>query len=346
LNLGAELVSDLNDPALLEFSVRTRPLNQESTVSGSIAKDLAAWGPGTSYPAVGLRRAESYCRGLCRRRYENFPIVGWTIPRQLRQAFYNVYSWCRWADDLADEIDGSERALELLDWWQGELEACYAGVPRHPVPVALARTVRDFGLPRQPFDDLLVAFRQDQRVHSYSTFEQLLEYCRHSANPVGRIVLVLCGVDSEQAIAESDAICTGLQLANFWQDVGRDHAAGRVYLPREDRLQYGYDDESLAARETNRVFRDLMRFEVNRAREYFCRGWPLARRLPGRLQVVIDLFARGGLTILDRIESIDFDVWATRPVLRRRDLARMVSLSFGGAAWRAVTGRRVREVAE
>ena len=291
-----------------------------------VEAELAVWGPEVvSRPDCSLGEAHAYCRKLARTHYENFPLLLGLAPRRLRRPLAVVYAWCRWADDLADEIEGSERSLELLRWWREELTACFDGTPRHPVSLALQDVVNDFGLLRRPFDDLLDAFVQDQRFFEYQSYDQLLAYCRNSANPVGRIVLALSGVVDGQAVACSDAVCTGLQLANFWQDVRRDHQAGRVYLPREDRERFGYDDASLAGQVTNGAFLELMRFEVDRTRQLFGSGKSLPRMLPGlRVPVMIDLFARGGRRILDRIEGIGFRVWDQRPVVRRRDVPPMV----------------------
>ena len=291
-----------------------------------VQAELAVWGPGVpAPPGCSLDEAHGYCRDLARSHYENFPLLLWMSPRRLRRPLAAVYAWCRWADDLSDEIAGRERSLELLGWWRDELASCFGGEPRPPVTLALQQTVADFGLERQPFDDLLDAFVSDQRVREYETFDGLLGYCRRSANPVGRIVLGLVRVSDESALARSDANCTGLQLANLWQDVRRDHEAGRVYLPREDRERFGYDETSLANRITNDRFLELMRFEVERARGLLAEGGRLPGMLPGlRVPVMIDLFARGGRTILDRIEAIGYGVWEQRPVVRRRDVLTMV----------------------
>src|SRR5208282_969661 len=166
--------------------------------------------------------AQAYTRWLATHHYENFKVVSWLLPKELHQHFYNVYAYCRWADDLGDEIPSKERALELLDWWERELDACYDGRPGHPVFVALHETVVAKDIPKQPFADLLKAFRQDQVVKRYGTWEAVLDYCVYSANPVGRLVLYLCGYRDDERQSMSDATCTALQLANFWQDVSRD----------------------------------------------------------------------------------------------------------------------------
>jgi squalene synthase HpnC len=290
----------------------------------AFAEELKAWGPASASGRLSRQEAEAYCRTLARTHYENFPVVSWLLPRHLHQHFYNVYAYCRWADDLGDEVGDASRACELLAWWRLELEACYRGEATHPVFIALRPTIEEFAIPCQPFEDLLSAFEQDQHVREYESFEALRDYCCRSADPVGRIILYLCGSFSEPNAAWSDSICTGLQLANFWQDVARDFDIGRVYLPRKSRLRFGYTDNDLANRVTNAPFVELMQFEVARARHYLSAGWPLVDVLPGRLRLDIDLFVRGGLRTLDRIERIGYRVWQTRPVLTKLDIARLV----------------------
>ncbi|MEZ6057235.1 MAG: squalene synthase HpnC [Planctomycetaceae bacterium] len=293
------------------------------------AEELAQWGP-ESHSASGvassptIAEAESYTRWLAESHYENFPVVTRLLPSELRQHFRNVYAFCRWADDLGDEVVDPAESLRLLAWWRHELHQCYAGSCRHPVFVALHETVQKFRVPLQPFDDLISAFESDQTTTHYETFDQLLGYCRCSANPVGRIVLSLCGVDTLENRELSDAICTGLQLANFWQDVARDADISRVYLPVEDRRQHGYSDDDMQRRVTNDSFLLLMQFEVDRAKQYLLRGLPLADRMPGRLRIDIELFAQGGLAIVRKIEQIGYRVWETRPVLTRWDFAKLM----------------------
>jgi squalene synthase HpnC len=304
------------------------------------ASDLERWGPGREHPIPSESQAEAYCRSLARRHYENFPLASWMLPRRLHQHFFNVYAYCRWADDLGDEVGDRERSRELLGWWRGELEACYCGSATHPVFVALRKTIDRFSIPRQPFEDLISAFEQDQRVTDYETFAQLRDYCRRSADPVGRIVLYVGECFTEENARLSDSICTGLQLANFWQDVARDYDIGRVYLTRESRRQFGYADEDLEHRRTNEAFVELMRFEVERARQFLLGGLPLAAALPGRLQIDIELFARGGLSILDQIEQIGYRVWQRRPVVAKRVFARLFVTTLGRSLWRQVRRQR------
>lgn len=307
-----------------------------------VADQVANWWPaaGSSCGTPSLEDANTYCRMLATGHYENFPLVSWLLPKGLHQHFYNVYAFCRWADDLGDEIGDRERSLELLGWWRDELKLCYSGRCRHPVFVALRSTIDEFEIPEQPFADLISAFEQDQHILEYDTREQLLDYCTRSANPVGRIVLHLCRQVSDQTFGWSDSICTGLQLANFWQDVSRDLDINRIYLPREDREQFGVNREDLCARRTTDEFLKLMRHEVDYARGLLEAGLPLVEVLPGPLQIDIDLFARGGLRILQRIEQIDYRVLETRPVVTKLDALRMLSSSLLRAGGRRLTGKR------
>lgn len=298
------------------------------------ASELATFGPEATFSTPTPEQARAYCRRLTRTHYENFSVASWLLPRSLVPHFEAVYSYCRWADDLGDETGGGERALQLLAWWREQLLRCYDGSPRHPVMVALLPTIRQFHIPMQPFLDLIIAFEQDQRVQRYDTFAQLEEYCRYSANPVGRLVLYLCECFSDERAVLSDDICTALQLANFWQDVSRDLDIGRVYLPREDRLRFGYADEDLERRAFTPAFAELMRFEVDRTRALFERGMALVPLVPRRVQPDIELFARGGLAILRNIEAIGYDVWRTRPVVSKAEKLRLL--------WRVVTQKLFR----
>src|SRR5579862_9269224 len=279
------------------------------------AKELTLYGPRADWQPPSLAEANAYCSRLARTHYENFTVASILLPRRLLRPFHAVYAFCRWADDLGDETGGGQVALDLLQWWREQLQSCYAGTPTHPVMVALRETIRRYEIPPQPFLDLVTAFEQDQRVKNYQTFDQLLHYCRFSANPVGRLVLYLCEAYSTDNVEYSDAICTALQLANFWQDVARDMDIGRVYLPEEDRRRFGYSDPDLQARRFTPAFAELLRFEVERTRELFKRGLPLVKRVPAAVRPDIELFVRGGLAILRKIESQGYNVWAVRPAL-------------------------------
>jgi squalene synthase HpnC len=269
-----------------------------------------------------LEDAYLYCERLARSHYENFSVATWFLPKRLRQHFYNVYAYCRISDDLGDETGDREVSLQLLNEWESELNACYAGNPRHPVFVAMAGTVREFGIPKQTFADLLTAFRQDQRITRYESFDDLLGYCRYSANPVGHLVLYLCGYRDGERQQLSDYTCTALQLANFWQDVSADYEKGRIYLPLEDLRKYKVTKEDIAGKNNTSAFREMMHFEVQRAREWFARGLPLAGKVSRELAIDIELFSHGGQEILNAIERQDCAVLGRRPVIsKRRKLA-------------------------
>ncbi len=280
--------------------------------------------------APSLDQAREYCRKLARSHYENFSVASWFLPSRLRQHFFNVYSYCRISDDLGDEVGDTLASLQLLDQWQSELDACYDGSPRHPVFVALAETVRQFEIPKHEFVDLLTAFRQDQRTTRYETFNDLLGYCRYSANPVGHLVLYLCGYRDSERQELSDYTCTALQMANFWQDVSTDYEKGRIYLPLEDLRRFGVSEADIAAQRNTAAFCDLLQFEVERAREWFERGLPLIKKVDRELAVDLDLFSRGGLEILDAIESQGFNVLGRRPsISKSRKLALVARAAIG-----------------
>ena len=299
---------------------------------------LEGWAPErTTREAASATVAEEHCRRLATRHYENFPVASAVLPADLRPHFRAVYAFCRWADDLGDEVEGADASLELLAWWRGLTEALFAGEPpRHPVFVALRPTIERFGLTAGPFLDLVSAFEQDQTAPDYATFADLRDYCRRSADPVGRIVLKLLGAYEEESVRLSDSVCTGLQLINFWQDVGRDAEIGRRYLPAEDMQRFGYSGEDFAARRTNAAFRDLLRFEVDRAEASLRAGRPLADRLGGRFGVAIDLFAAGGLEVCRKLRGIGFRVWDERPTVTKADAARLLAGALLRGAGRAV----------
>ncbi len=272
--------------------------------------------------APSLPDAYAYCERLARTHYENFSVATWFLPKRLRQHFFNVYAYCRISDDLGDETGDTAVSLQLLDEWEAELNACYAGSPRHPVFVALAGTVREFDIPKHEFSDLLLAFRQDQSVTRYDTFDDLLGYCRYSANPVGHLVLYLGGYRDPERQQLSDFTCTALQLANFWQDVSSDFHKGRVYLPLQDLRKHEVSEADIAAGKNTPQFVEMMRFEVQRAREWFGRGLPLIGKVDRELAIDLDLFTRGGQEILNAIERQGFAVLGNRPsISKMRKLA-------------------------
>jgi squalene synthase HpnC len=289
----------------------------------AFSQHLARFGPGRAAAPLSLTQARTYCRRLTEDHYENFSVASLLLPRRLLRHFHAVYAYCRWADDLADETGAD--ALALLYWWRQELLACYDDRPRHPVMIALQPTIRRFAIPAQPFLDLLVAFEQDQRVRRYATFAELLDYCRHSANPVGHLVLYLCQAYYPANAVLADRVCTALQLTNFWQDVERDWRIGRVYLPEEDRRAFGYSDSDLEAQRFTPAFAALLRFEVERARTLFIQGMPLVEQMPADVRPDIELFVRGGLGLLRKIEQAGYNVWHTRPTLAKWEKAALVA---------------------
>jgi squalene synthase HpnC len=272
--------------------------------------------------------AQQYTRWLATHHYENFNVVSWLLPKDLHQHFYNVYAYCRWADDLGDEVPQKERALELLDWWERELDACYDGRPSHPVFVALRETVAAKDIPKQPFADLLRAFRQDQNVKRYPTWESMIGYCVYSANPVGRLVLYLCGYRDEERQAMSDATCTALQLANFWQDVSRDLEKGRIYIPLDLAAAHGVTEMDIVDRCFDHRYVNLMEDLIARTRVLFRQGAPLAKMVTGRLSVDLEMFSRGGAAVLDAIEAMGYDTLHTRPAISKSKQVRLLGRSL------------------
>jgi squalene synthase HpnC len=293
--------------------------------------------------APSLAEAQQYCARLAHSHYENFSVVTWFLPKHLHQHFYNVYAYCRISDDLGDEVGNPQQSLELLDAWEAELNATYLSLveapppdvrrdveklqsefagrnvvaPRHPVFIALRESIRQCDIPRAPFADLLTAFRQDQATPRYPTFEDVLGYCKNSANPVGRLVLYVCGYRDEERQLLSDYTCTALQIANFWQDVSRDYDKGRIYLALESLAKFGVTEDDIAQRRFTPQFRELMKFEVARAREWFARGLPLAGKVDKHLAIDIELFSRGGMDVLDAIQRQGYDVLSRRSAISK-----------------------------
>ncbi|NLF09281.1 MAG: squalene synthase HpnC [Pirellulaceae bacterium] len=299
------------------------------------ADDLKQYGPQSTAPPPTARQSRRYCRRLARRHYENFTAVSRLLPRRLRQHFANVYAYCRWADDLADETGDREKSLVLLGWWEQQLRQCYANQAVHPVFIALGETIRRFNVPIDPFLDLLVAFRQDQQVARYETLDQLLEYCRWSANPVGRLVLHLGECHSPRRARLSDSICTGLQLANFCQDAAGDWQRGRIYLPQVACRRFGFDEAMFVQGECNDAFRQMLAVHVDLAEGFLRDGAPLANDMPPGLRLPVALFAAGGLAVLDAIRRRNYDVWIARPTVSKLEKLRLAArcwwrLRFGG----------------
>jgi squalene synthase HpnC len=281
--------------------------------------------------APTLEEALAWCRHLAETHYENFHVATWFLPERLRPHFHAIYAYCRVSDDLGDEVGDTSQSLALLDLWGRELDACYEGQARHPVFVALAETIRACSIPKEPFADLLTAFRQDQVVTRYATMQDVLGYCRYSANPVGRLVLYTCGFADEERFRLSDATCSALQLANFWQDLRVDWAKDRVYLPQEDMRRFGVTDATIQQGIPTPEFRELMKYEVAYARDLFQQGLALIAMVSRDLAVDLDLFSRGGLEILNAIEKQDYDVLSARPAISKRTKLQL--------ALRAVSGK-------
>ncbi|HEY2844488.1 MAG TPA: squalene synthase HpnC [Bryobacteraceae bacterium] len=300
------------------MSQATQPAKDETLDQNElVARGWAALPANYRIPEVAptLAEARTYCKQLAESHYENFHVASWFLPKALRPHFHSIYAYCRISDDLGDEVGDRAQALALLDLWGRELDACYEGRARHPVFVALAETIRACSIPKEPFADLLVAFRQDQTVTRFETIQDVLAYCRYSANPVGRLVLYACGEVSEENFRLSDETCSALQLANFWQDVRVDFAKGRVYLPQADMRLFGVSDETIAAGVATPGFRALLRHEVEYTRTMFQAGLPLIGRVQRDLALDLDLFSRGGLEILRAIERRDYDVLSARPAI-------------------------------
>jgi squalene synthase HpnC/squalene synthase HpnD len=282
-----------------------------------------------------VQQAERYTRWLATHHYENFNVVSWLLPRRLQQHFYNLYAYCRWSDDLGDEVADPARALELLDAWEDELGLLYehGRAPSHPVLIALGETIRAKQIPAQPFRDLLRAFRQDQSVHRYATWDDVLDYCVYSANPVGRLVLYLCDYRDAERQQLSDSTCTALQLANFWQDVSRDLEKGRIYIPLDALAAHGLTEDDIVARRFDARYVALMKSLIARTRELFAAGLPLAERIDGTLRIDIELFSRGGLAILDAIESSGYDTLNHRPALTKWTELRLLGRALASRAF-------------
>ena len=285
-----------------------------------IARNLPAEG-------CGPAEAQRYTRWLATHHYENFNVVSRLLPRRLHQDFYNVYAYCRWSDDLGDEVATPMRALALLDAWEDELRSIYepGRGPAHPVLIALRETIRAKNIPIKPFSDLLRAFRQDQRIHRYPDWDSVLDYCVYSANPVGRLVLYLCGYRDEARQKLSDYTCTALQLANFWQDVSRDLEKGRLYIPLDALAEHDLTEADIAARKFDARYVALMKSLIARTRALFSAGLPLAQTVEPFLRVDLEMFSRGGLAILDAIESSGYNTLAHRPALTKLTQMRLLA---------------------
>ncbi len=287
---------------------------------------------GEAAPAAALKEAQAYCARMARAHYENFPVASRLVPAPLRPAVQAIYAFARMADDFADEPRHQGERLARLEEWSRLLEDCFEGRAAHPVFVALGDAAGRHRLPVQPFRDLLEAFRLDVVKHRHSDDASLIEYCRLSANPVGRLILHLFEVDDPRCMAWSDAICTALQLTNHWQDVAIDMRADRIYLPQDARDRHGVSEEDLRAGRATAGFRALMREMVGEARRRFAAGRPLCDSVEGRLRWELRLTWLGGRRILERIEAVDYDVFARRPRIGKADAVRIAARA---AVWRS-----------
>jgi len=281
-----------------------------------------------------VEEAFAYCQHLAGKHYENFPVASFLIPRPLRPFVASIYAFARSADDFADEGDlPATHRLILLDDWEAKLNACYAGHADHPVFIALRATVEATGISRSLLAALLQAFRMDVVKHRYATFEEVMQYCGNSANPIGRLVLHTFGQANEQTLSLSDHVCTALQLTNFWQDVAGDYQKDRVYIPLEDLDRFGYTEYDLSRGVADDRFRAVIRFEVERTKKLFALGSPLLARTNGRLRRELGATLAGGRAILDSIERSGWNPLATRPTLAVSDKLWMI--------WSAILGREI-----
>jgi phytoene synthase len=264
-----------------------------------------------------LDDAFAHCAAITNTHYENFPVASFFLPAEKRPYIQAIYAFSRLADDMADEsISGSpEERLQALSAWENQLQECFEGRAQHPVFIALNETVKKNGIPIEPLKNLITAFKQDVTRNRYETFEQLLEYCTLSANPVGRLVLMVFGYKEEELFKLSDKICTALQLTNFWQDVAIDLRKDRLYLPTEEMRDFGYSTIDWKKETCDDSFRKLLKFQVDRTREMFYEGAPLVNFLDRDLELEIKLIWLGGMTILRQIEKVQYNVYRQRPVL-------------------------------
>ena len=266
--------------------------------------------------------AYALCEKLARTHYENFTVGSWFIPKDQRKHLYAIYAFCRFVDDLGDEFQGDR--VQALQFWEEQTRQCYGGTPTHPYMTALQETISTFEIPEEPFLKLIQANRMDQVNSRYQTYDDLDYYCQHSANPVGHLVLYVCGYRDSDRQRLSDYTCTALQLANFWQDVARDLAMGRIYIPSEDMSRFGYSEEQLAGGVVDNGFRNLMAFQVRRARDLFLKGMKLVDTIDGRIKLDIALFSLGGIKVLDAIERQGYDVLSRRPALSKLAKVRLM----------------------
>ncbi|MBI5019866.1 MAG: squalene synthase HpnC [Ignavibacteriales bacterium] len=268
-----------------------------------------------------LEESFDYCSVITGTHYENFPVASFFLPHEKRQYIQAIYAFSRVADDYADEGERtSDERLALLENWERQLQQCYEGEASHPIFIALKDTVKRLDIPIEPLRDLLTAFKRDVVQNRYETFDDLLSYCKCSANPVGRLVLIIFNYRDEKLFELSDHICTALQLANFWQDVKIDKEKNRLYIPCEDMKRHNYALDKWNNRVIDDRFKELMKFEVERTREMFYLGAELPALVTRDLQLELKLIWFGGMAILKKIEKQKYDVWNKRPKLRMKDL--------------------------
>ena len=284
---------------------------------------------------ISLSEAEAFTRKLAVNHYENFIVGSIFLPKEKRQHIYNIYAFARIGDDLADEIADTAESLEALETYEQQLEACYNGDIQAPVFAALSRTIREFEIPIETFRRLLAAFKQDRVKNRYATFDEVLDYCQNSANPVGELFLYIFGYKDKSLLPYSDAICTALQLANFWQDVSRDAAKNRIYIPRGDIERFGVSEEDIFSKHFSENFRTLLQFEVNRTRNLFEKGKKLFHLLGKDILLDVCLFVAGGEAILNKIEMQGYDVLNKRPALSKGEQVRLFMREW----WRVKRGK-------
>lgn len=303
-------MSPLREASSAEPNTPKSPKSPPRSGESLVLNDLARFGPDCHGYEMSVPESESYCKNLALNHYENFSVASFLLPKSIRQDFYNIYAYCRWSDDLADETSSS---VDLLQWWRNELRQCFAGSSKHPVFVALRSTLLRHPLPIEPFEKLLDAFCQDQYVIRYQNDEEVLAYCSGSANPVGRILLGLAKTTHSDAIRQSDLVCTGLQLANFCQDIQKDALRNRIYLPQSRWTTYSISQDDILQGTKSAPLQNALRDWVYYAREHLVQGLPLVQQVPRWLARDVQLFVRGGLSILENIERAGFDVW-NRPI--------------------------------
>ncbi len=284
--------------------------------------------------SLNVAESYDYCERITRAHAENFPVGSLLVPKNRRRHVYSIYAFARTADDIADEgyEDGINTGgrLAALDEWEQKLEACYRGQASHPVFIALSVTAQELQLPLELFRDLLSAFRQDVVKRRYANFDELLDYCSRSANPIGRLILLLFDYRDERYHRLADEITTALQLANFWQDVAVDIMKDRVYLPENEMKHFGVSGDDLRERRFNGSYAALLKFQVERTKDFFDRGSVLPRLLRGRIALEVRLTLLGGMRILEKIEERGYDTLNTRPKLQIRDkIGLMVKLLTG-----------------